>query len=413
MKKVVEIKVNGNDWKEAQDKAFEKLNKKAKIDGFRPGKAPRSVFVKKYGEGEILREAMNDMVDKKYMEELIKQNIMPLLQPTLDIVKLDENELEAKITCIVSPEVKLGEYKKLNVKREKAKVKKEEIEHEMHHILEHYAEIMPKDGKVENGDIAIIDFEGFKDGVAFEGGKGENYSLEIGSHSFIPGFEEDIIGMSKGETKDLKLTFPEDYMAEDLKGKEVVFKVTVNDIKRRVVPELDEEFFKDLNMEGVTNKEELEKMLEEELLADKERQLEDKFIEALLSAALKNTKIEIDEELIDDEAEHAYHHFLEKMAMQGITEELYLKYANVTKEDILKDMRKDSERRIQYRYLLEEIIKQENIKVTDEEVNNEIKKMADAYGAKEEDVLKEVGGKEAMRFQLTMNKAIDCLKENN
>jgi len=300
MKKVVTIKVNGQEWTEAQDKAFLKLNKNAKIDGFRPGKAPRKVFEKKYGVGDILSEAMEEIINKKYMEEMIGKKIIPLLQPKLDIVKIDENELEVNITCIVDPEVKLGEYKNLGVKKEKAKVTKEEIEHQIHHILEHYAEVVAKEeGSLEQGDIAIIDFEGFKDGVAFDGGKGENYSLEIGSHSFIPGFEEGLIGMKKNDTKELKLTFPKDYMAEELKGQEVTFKVKVNEIKQRVVPELTKEFFEDLDMDGVTNKQELENMVKEEIMTQKEADIENKYVDDLLEAASKNMKIEIDEELID------------------------------------------------------------------------------------------------------------------
>lgn len=235
MKKVVEYKVEKEVWENAKDEAFAKLNKKAKIDGFRPGKAPRNIFEKHYGKQEILYEAADKLINDKYFEILTKEKLVPIIEPKIEPIKLDEEGLEVKYTIITEPEVKLGEYKNLGVKKEKVKVTKEEVEHEIHHILERYAEIATKEGKIENGDIAIIDFEGFKDGVAFDGGKAENYQLEIGSNTFIPGFEEGLVGMSKGEEKDLNLTFPKDYASEELKGKKVVFKVKVNEVKERKI----------------------------------------------------------------------------------------------------------------------------------------------------------------------------------
>ena len=269
MKKTVNYKVSGEEWTKAKDEAFAKIVKKAKVDGFRQGKVPRNVFEKKYGTGDIISEAMEKIVDAKYGETIVKEKLIPVVEPKLEIEKASDDELEFKITFILDPEVKLGNYKGLKVKKEEAKVTKKEIEHEVSHILDRYAELVSKDGAVEDGDTVIIDFKGFKDDEAFEGGSAEGYSLEIGSHSFIPGFEEGIIGMKKDESKDIDLTFPEDYMAKDLAGQKVVFNVLVHDIKKRVVPELDEEFFKDLDMEGVTNKEELNKVIEEEIKAQK------------------------------------------------------------------------------------------------------------------------------------------------
>ena len=414
MKKEVAIEVSKEQWKEAQDKAFAKLNKKAKIDGFRPGKAPRKMYEKKYGVSDILNEAMEDILDKKYLEIITKENIKPLLQPKLDITKIDEDEFVAKIVFIVDSEVKLGDYKNLGVKKEKAKATKEEIDHEIYHILDKYAEVSIKDSDIlEDKDIAIIDFEGFKDGVAFDGGKGENYSLEIGSHTFIPGFEEQLIGMKKGEGKEIKVTFPEDYMVADLKNQEVVFKVKLHEIKQRVVPEMNKEFFEDLAMEGINSKEDLEKMVKEEILAQKEADIENKYIDDLLAKASSNMEVEIDDELVDSEVDRMYHNFLDHMAMQGITEELYLQYANVKKEDILKDMRPEALNRIKYRYLLEEIAKVEKFEVTDKEASKEAKDMASKYNMTEEELLKEFGGLEMMKYDLKMKKAIECLKENN
>lgn len=412
MKKVINFKVENETWKEAQEKAFNKLNKTAKIDGFRPGKAPRNIFEKKYGKQEILLEAADSLIHEKYHDIIENDKIMPIIEPKIDIVEVEEDKMEVNFTFITEPEVKLGEYKNLKVKKDTVKVTKKEVEHEIEHLLEHYAEMVEKDGSVENGDTAIIDFEGFKDGVAFEGGKGENYSLEIGSNTFIPGFEEGLVGLSKGEEKDLELTFPKDYMSEELKGQKVVFKVKVNDIKTRVIPELNEEFFEDLAMDGVKSKEELEKMIEEELTARKEMDAENKYIDELLEAASKNMKIDLEEELILDEANRMYEQFLDKIAMQGLTEEIYFKYTNSTKEDVLNQMKPEAENRIKYRYLLEAIIKEEKIKVTDKQAEKEAKDLAKKYNMTYEDFLKELGGLEALIYDMTMRKAIECMKES-
>ena len=413
MKKQINYKVTGEEWKEAKDKAFAKIVKKVKVDGFRQGKVPRQVFEKKYGTGDIISTAMEDMIDKKYTETVVNEKLVPVVQPKLEIVSADDNGFEVNITFILDPEVKLGKYKELKVKKDKVKVSKEEIEHEVGHILDRYAELVSKDGAVEEGDTAIIDFKGFKDGEAFEGGSAENYSLVIGSHSFIPGFEEGVIGMKKEENKDITLTFPEDYMAEDLRGKEVVFNVTVHDIKKRVIPELDEEFFKDLDMEGVNNKEELEKLVEEELITQKEADADNKFIEDLLEAATKNMTIDLDKEIVDAEVERMHKQFVKRLEMQGISEELYYAYAGVKKEDVTKQMAEEAEKRVKYRYLLEAITKEEKIKITDKEAKAELKKMSETYKTTEEEILKELGTLEVLKYDLAMQKAVEVLKENN
>lgn len=413
MKKQINYKVNGKEWEEAKDRAFAKLVKKVKVDGFREGKVPRNVFEKKYGTGDIISEAMEEMVDKKYTETIVKDKIIPIVEPKLEIVSAGDEGFECNMTFILDPEVKLGEYKNLKVKKEKVKVTKEEIDHEVGHILDRYAELVSKDGAVEEGDTAIIDFKGFKDNEAFDGGSAEGYSLEIGSHSFIPGFEEGIVGMKKGESKDINLTFPEDYMAKDLAGKEVVFNVTLHDIKKRVIPDLDEEFFKDLDMEGVSNREELEKTIEEEIKAHKEMHAENDFIEGILSKAADNMTIEIDEEIIEAEKDRMYKDFVQKLTMQGVSEELYYAYSGTKKEAVLEEMTKEAETRIKYRYLLEAVAKEEKIEVTDEEAKDELTKMCNEYKMTEEEIMKELQSLEVLKYDLRMRKAIEFLKENN
>lgn len=413
MKKVVNYKVEGKEWEEAKTKAFEKIVKKVKVDGFREGKCPRNVFEKKYGTSDIISEAMEEMIDVKYKESIIKDKLLPVVEPKLEIVKADDNGFEVNMTFILEPEVTLGNYKGLKVKKEKVTVTKEEIEHEEGHILDRFAELVSTDGKAEMGNTVIIDFKGFKDNEAFEGGSAENYSLELGSHSFIPGFEEGVVGMKKEESKDIKLTFPEDYMAKDLAGKEVVFNVTLHDIKKRVIPEMTEEFFKDLDIEGVTNKEELDKKVEEELKLQKEEMADNKYTEDLLEAASKNMKVEIDEEIIDDEVKYMYNDFAKRLEGSGISEELYFAYSKTTKEDVMKDMKKEAEIRLRYRYLLEAIIKEEKITVTDKEAKDEVKKIAKEHDITEEHAMEHLGSLDRVKFDLTMKKALDVLKENN
>lgn len=413
MKKVINFKTENEQWVKAQDKAFNKLNKTAKIDGFRPGKAPRNVFEKKYGEKEILLEAADNLVREKYLDIIKEAKEMPIIEPKIDLVNITKEQLEVNFTLIVKSEVKLGQYKNLKAKKDSVKVTKEEIEHEIHHLQEHYAEMVEKDGIIENGDTAIIDYEGFKNDVAFEGGKAENYSLEIGSNTFIPGFEEGLIGMKKGEEKDLKLTFPKDYHAEELKGQKVVFKVKVNDVKTKVIPELNKEFFEDLDIENVTNKAELEKMIKEQLTNEKERIAENKYIDSILEEASNNMKVEIDEELITAEEDRMYEDLLNKLAMQGLNEEIYLKYANTTKDAIKGEMKEEATKRIKYRYLLEEVIKEEKITTSDEEIDSKIEEEIKKYNITKEEFLKEIGGLDVYKYDIIMHKAIDVMKESS
>ena len=411
MKQELEFKVEGKEWGSLQDNAFNKLNKEAKIDGFRPGKAPRAMFEKKYGKQEILFEAADMAIKKEYDRILSEGKILPVIEPKIDLVSCDDDKLEVKFIFVTEPKVELGEYTNLKVKKEKVKVTKEEVKERIDALLNEYAELVEKTDKVENGDIAVINFAGFKDGVAFDGGTAENYSLTIGSNTFIPGFEDAVIGMKVGEEKDINLTFPEDYMSEELKGQEVVFKVKVNEIKTRQVPELDKDFFEDLAMEGVNSKEELEKEITHELEHQKEHELEHEYEEKCLEKAAKNMKIEMAEELVDDEVEHMYNEFMQRMAMQGITEELYYQYTKSSKEDITKQMRDDASKRIKYRYLLKEVINVEKIKVSDKDAKARVKEMAEMYQVEEETILKEVS-LENIKFDLMYQNALDIVTAN-
>lgn len=410
MKKEVKYNVTGEEWGKAKDKAFNKLNSKRKVDGFRQGKAPRNIFEKKF-PGEITMEAANELIDQKYREILMDKELRPIVEPKVNITKLDDECLEVNFVIITEPEVKLGEYKNLDVKKETIKVTKKDVEERVDSLLKEYAELVVKEeGKVETGDIAVIDFEGFKDNIAFDGGKGENYSLEIGSNTFIPGFEDGVKGMKKGETKDLKLTFPKEYGAKDLAGQEVIFKVTVNEIKSKTIPELDKDFFDDLGMDGVTNKEELDAKIKEDIKNEKEKSAENKYIDELLKKAVSNMTCDIDEEIVKAEAEAMYNDLIERVQMQGLTEEIYLQYANTTKDDIVEHMQPDALKRLQNSYLLQAIIKEENIEVTTEEAEKELEDMAKKYNMTTEDIKNSIGGIDVITYDLKVRKAIELMK---
>ena len=271
--KKITIKIDGEEWSKLVDDAFKKANKKAKIAGFRPGKAPKDIFVKHYGMESLYYEASNKAIEVAYEKMLDDNSDLDIVtQPVVDMKDIGENGVEFEFTLTLKPEVKLGTYKGLKAKKEKVKVTKEEIEESINHMREHYKENVLKEGKIENGDIAVIDFEGFKDGKPFDGGKGENYSLEIGSNTFIPGFEEQLVGKKAGEEVEVNVTFPEEYHSEELKGAKATFKVKIHEVKEVKIPELDEDFFSDLGMEGIDSKESLESQVKENITTQKERQ---------------------------------------------------------------------------------------------------------------------------------------------
>lgn len=412
MKVVENYKVEGTEWKEAVDKAFNKIIKKVKIDGFREGKAPRSVYEKKYGKNDLYIEASDELVHNQFHNLISTKKYVLAAEPKVELVKLDDDMMEVNYTFFLEPEVTLGKYKNLGIKKEVAKATKKEVEERILSMREKFAELVDAKGKVKKGNIAIIDFEGFKDGVAFEGGKGENYSLEIGSNTFIPGFEDGIIGMGVGEEKELELTFPDDYV-KDLAGAKVVFKVKVNEIKERVLPSLDEEFFKDLNIEGVNSVETLEKEVEEEIISGKQKELDNKFLDEILKKATDDMTASIEEEIYDEEVNRMYNEFIQRMKMQGISEDLYFEYTKTSKDDLRKKMKEEAVLRVRVRYLLEKIKEVENISVSSEDVNKEIKRIADMYQMKEDEIVKAFGSEDAIKFDLEMKKTLDFLVENN
>lgn len=407
------IIIDGDAWKNALTKAYEKNNKKAKIDGFRPGKAPYDIYVKKFGVESLFLDAADMVVEDAYLKAIEEDKLIPVCEPEVNIKEVDDKKIEFVFTIITKPELTIKKYKDLKIKKEDASVSEEEIDEEIKHLLEHYAELEIKDGKVENGDTVIIDYEGFVDGVAFEGGKAENYSLEIGSGSFIPGFEDQLIGMEKESEKEIEVTFPEDYHAENLKGQKATFKVKVHEIKTRKQRELDEEFFEDLGMEGVNSVETLRSSIKEHLETHKKNDVENKFVEDLMDAISKNTDVEIPDKMVEEEVDRLLKRAEENLKYQGISLDLYYQFTRTTEADLRNQLESEAFKNVLYRLILEEIIKLEKIEVTDEEIEEELAKMAERYKTSKEEILKELGGKEMVKYDLEARHIFEKLSEYN
>lgn len=409
--KEVTIKIEGKEWENAMDKAFQKANKKAKIDGFRPGKAPKDIFLKKYGKESLMMDAADLVINDAYLKMLEENKDLEIVaQPELNLKSLDENGVEFIFKLTLKPEVKLGKYKGLKVKKGSTKATEEEIDETIMNMRNRYAENQVKEGPVADGDVAIIDFEGFKDDVPFEGGKGEDYSLKIGSHTFIPGFEEAIIGMKKGESKDINLTFPEDYHSEDLKGQPVVFKVTVKEVKETIVPELSKEFFEDLGLEGVNDEKSLRKQVKENIVARKEMEAENKYIDDLLKEAIKNMQVEVPDVMVSDETDRMLRQYEDNLKMQGLTLEQFYQFTNSDEASLKDQMKEEALNRVKSRLLLEEIAIVEKLEISDKEANEEAEKLAEKYGMKKDEFLAAFGGLEMVKYDSKMRKAIEILK---
>ena len=409
----VTVKIEGDSWKKALDEVFKEKQKTLKVDGFRKGKVPRSVFEKKFGKESLYFDAANAVLPEAYTKAMEDSKLIPVVQPAVDIKDITEDGVEFIFKIVTKPEVKVKKYKGLGVKPEKVKVTKEEVDHEIGHLLERYTELVSKEGKVQSGDVAIIDFEGFKDGEAFDGGKGENYSLEIGSNTFIPGFEEQIIGMKAGDEKDLDITFPEDYGAKELAGAPVVFKVKVNEVKEKKQRELDEDFFEDLGMDDIDSEEKLREEIKKSLEAQKEMDAENKYIDNLLETVSKNVEVDIPEEMVEEEVDRLMTRFEEQMKMQGISLDVYYQFTNSTEKDLRAQMEKEAYNNVLYRLMLEEVMKLEKIEVSLKEAEKEAEELAKKYQMEKEEFLKQFGGLELVQYDLEMRKVIDVLKELN
>ena len=413
---IVELTVafDVEEWKETQKKALDKLAKKVKIDGFRPGKAPVAMVKARVSKASILEEATDMILQANIVKILDEAKVEPIAQPALSIDKVSKEELEVKILVPVKPEVELGEYKGLEVKKTRVTVTKKEIEEQLANYQSQFAELSVKeDGKVAKGDTAVIDFEGFVDGVAFEGGKGENYPLEIGSGAFIPGFEDQLIGMGIDKEQEIKVTFPEDYGAADLAGKEAVFKVTVHEIKEKHLPEIDDELAKDVNIDGVETLDQLKDHIKANIKSRKENENEQKFMDDIYNTLIENSKVETSEALLNQEQEMMLQEIEQNLQRQGLNFEVYEQFTGKNKDAIKEEIKPQAEQRVKINAILAAIVEEEKLVVSDEELEAELQKIADYY-KKELDEVKKIfeGNMSRIENDILTRKAIDLVKDS-
>lgn len=405
----IEIEIKGSEWEEILDSTFKKKNKDLKVDGFRKGKCPKSVYLQKFGIESLYMDAVDVACGKAYTNALRENNLIPVCEPKMDVKEIDKDHVKFTFTIITRPEVKLGKYKDLDVKKDEVKVSKKEIDEEVARLCSRFAEIVVKEnGEVLEGNTAVIDFEGFVDGKPLEGGNGSNYPLEIGSHTFIPGFEEGLVGLKVGETKDLDLRFPDEYTKE-LAGKDVKFKVTVREIKERVLPELNKDFYADLGYEDIETEEQFRKEVKKVIEERKKEEVKNKYLDDVLEAASKNMEVEINPEIIDDEVHRMINQFGEQLRMQGLSVDQYLQFTGLKHEDLHKQMEPEATKRVKYRYLIEEVANAEKIEISDEDANSEAEDMAANYDVSKEEFLTHFGGLEVVKYDMRMRKALEVL----
>lgn len=408
-----EITVEAAKFEDAMKKVYFKSAKYFNIPGFRKGKAPMQIVEKYYGSEIFYEDAFNE-VAQEALEEAVEENKLDVVsRPEVDVKQMEKGkDLIFTVVMQTKPEAEVSKYKGIEIKKVEYNVTDEDIEHELHHMQEHNSRLISvEDRAVESGDTTTIDFEGSVDGVPFEGGKAENYDLEIGSNTFIPGFEDQIIGMKIDEEKDVKVKFPEEYFSKELAGKDAVFKVKLHEIKKKELPELDDEFAKDVS-EFDTLKE-----LKADIKAKKEKQNEEKAKyetqDAVIKALCEKTKVEIPSGMVEMEVENMLKDFEQRLAYQGLNLEQYFKMMGKTEEEVKKEYEPQAIEGIKSRLALEAVIKAEKIEATDKEVEDKMKEMAKNYGKEnDEEFLKNENVKNYIKQGLESEKAIDFLVKN-
>jgi trigger factor len=401
----------------AIDAAFAKVVKKINVPGFRKGKVPRKIFEARFGIESLYQDALDIILPEAYTEAVQETGIEPVDRPEVDVQQMGKGQpLVFKATVTVKPEVKLGDYKGLTVEEKDFTVTDEMVEAELKQMQDRSAElvVLEEGATVEKGDFAIIDFKGFVDDEAFEGGEAENYQLEIGSGTFIPGFEDQIIGMKKGEEKDVNVTFPEEYHAAELAGKPAVFKVKVNEIKRKNLPALDDEFAKDVSEFDTLDelKADIKNKLEEKAKVDAENYKK----ESLIEKATENAEIDLPEVMVEHEVNHMVNDFAQRLQYQGMNLDLYYQFTGLDEEKLREQFQADAEKRVRTTLVLEAIAEAENVEVTEEDVNNELEEMSKLYNRPADELRKIFAGRdnlESLKNDIRIRKTIDLLVENS
>lgn len=411
---LLEIEVETEKVNQAMDKAYRKVVKEVNIPGFRKGKAPRPMVERYVGAETLFGEAAEIIVPEAYMQALKETETEPINQPQIDIVQGEPGKaLIFKATVEVKPEVTLGEYKGMEVKRPSTEVTDEAVAKELEKLQARHAKLITVEGEVQNGDSAIIDFAGYVDGEAFEGGTAENYSLNIGSNTFIPGFEEQLVGVKVGESKDVDVTFPEDYHAENLAGKPATFKVTIKELKRKELAVLDDEFAKDVS--EFDTLEELKSDIRNKLNEAAKAQVKSAVENGAVEAAVANASVEVPEVMVEHKVEEMLNSVSQRLMQQGINLDQYFQYTNSSIDEMRERMKPDAEATVKSELVLDAIAKAENIEVSEEEINEEIQKIA-SYVKQDEKIVRktlELQGEMGNIIQdIARRKTVAILAEN-
>lgn len=412
-KVVIAFSATKEEFAKGLDQAFKRAVKRVNAPGFRKGKLPRAVFNKMYGEEALYQDAVDFVLPAAYTKAIDELEVSPLAMPDIDVKEISKEEgvkFEAVVT--VKPNVELGEYKNLGLEKESVEVTDADVEERLDSLLSRQAEWQIKEGESKKGDIVVIDFKGFIGDEAFEGGEAKGYELELGSGSFIPGFEEQLEGKVAPVDTEVNVTFPENYQVADLAGKAAKFEVTVHDVKEKVLPELTDEFVKEFTKEAASTVAEYKEKLKEEIKLEKENLAEKSYSDKVISTAVENAKVSVPEKLVEQEVNSMFEQFTGNLSRQGLSFDLYEQFTGKGETDLKAEMKSDAENKIKTSFVLGEIAEVEKVEVTDADIDAEVKELATMYNMTEEGI-KERISVEDLRGELVIQKTVDFLKANN
>ena len=412
-KVVIAFSATKEEFAKGLDEAFKRAVKRVNAPGFRKGKLPRAVFNKMYGEEALYQDAVDYVLPRAYTKAIDELEVSPLAMPDIDVKEISKEEgvkFEAVVT--VKPNVELGEYKNLGLEKDSVEVTDADVEERLDSLLSRQAEWQIKEGESKKGDIVVIDFKGFIGDEAFEGGEAKGYELELGSGSFIPGFEEQLEGKVAPVDTVVNVTFPENYQVADLAGKEAKFKVTVHDVKEKVLPELTDEFVKEFSKEAASTVAEYKEKLKEEIKLEKENLAEKSYSDKVISTAVENAKLSVPEKLVEQEVDSMFEQFTGNLSRQGLSFDLYQQFTGKGEAELKAEMKSDAENKIKTSFVLGEIAEVEKVEVTDADIDAEVKELATMYNMTEEGIKQRISV-EDLRGELVIQKTVDFLKANN
>ena len=412
-KVVISFSASKEEFAKGLDSAFKRAVKRVNAPGFRKGKLPRAVFNQMYGEEALYQDAVDAVLPAAYTKAIDELKVSPLAMPDIDVKEISkENGVSFEAVVTVKPNVELGEYKHLGIKKEEVEVTDADVEERLERLLSNQAEWQIKEGEAKKGDIVVIDFKGFIGDEAFEGGEAKGYELELGSGSFIPGFEDQLEGKVAPVDTEVNVTFPENYQVADLAGKEAKFEVTIHDVKEKVLPELTDEFVKEFSKEAAATVSEYKEKLRGEIKVQKEEAAAKAYSDKVISTAVENAKLTVPTKLIDQEVNSMFEQFAGNLSRQGLSFELYEQFTGKGADELKAEMRSDAENKIKTSFVLGEIAEVEKVEVTDADINAEVKELATMYNMTEEGVRTRISV-EDLRGELIIQKTVEFLKENN